>query len=738
MLRDTTIALDRAWNTWSSRPAEMVFLPLGVRLTPVGYSDHLRRATAFPPGPEVSLREHTLDGSQVNLTLSHGGTQLSWAWSKHDPFTVIGRWNCEQPGEWGLRFWLSLCLSSEGQDRVRLVDGAALIKVGTRHVALCSSHPPVQVTGHDNLEALLQDYEDNGYFHLASRATEAPLLAFRFNLEMMPSARIAAAVADDAALAIRRARALLEERRTPVRLSEHTGQSAGALDAIRDVMAWNGVYDEVNRRPYTCISRNWNQRKFGGFGVWLNDQLFHALATGLFDAGISRENLRVALAGATPQGNLACLVTANDAWVDRSQVPVGGFIVRLLYERHRDASLVRDAFETLARNHEWWWQTRDPLKRGLLAYGSSDLGEALYVGTSFGARNESCMDNSPVHDEATFDAATRTLTTYDVGLNSLLALDAECLGYLARVLGLSEQAAALEARGEDLRRRIQSELWDEKRKIFANRLRDGRFVSSVAPTSFYPLLCGAASARQAEELLLHLDDASTFAGRFPLPSVARDDPAFADNSYWRGRIWPPLNFLVWQGLRRYGFDARAGKLARDSFALFRRSWEGQRLCPENFNADTGEALDQPDTEGFYGWGVLMPWMAVAEIVDANPWGGWEVQNGPEDVSLGPVLSPAGAVHVERTDGRLVVRRLGQVLLRTRAPGRFSRLRLEEGYISLRLPSHLPPGTTLELPQLEGREVLLARLDETPISFDADGTLALPAGGERRTLVVVYR
>src|SRR5256885_7663230 len=48
MLRDTTVPLARAWNTWSSRPAEMVFLPLGVRVTPLAYADSSRSATLFP------------------------------------------------------------------------------------------------------------------------------------------------------------------------------------------------------------------------------------------------------------------------------------------------------------------------------------------------------------------------------------------------------------------------------------------------------------------------------------------------------------------------------------------------------------------------------------------------------------------------------------------------------------------------------------------------------------------
>jgi putative isomerase len=265
-------------------------------------------------------------------------------------------------------------------------------------------------------------------------------------------------------------------------------------------------------------------------------------------------------------------------------------------------------------------------------------------------------------------------------------------------------------------------------------------VRSLAPTSFYPLLCGAASDDQVRQLLTHLDDPAKFGGRLRLPSVTRDDPAFADNSYWRGRIWPPLNFLIWQGLRRYGLDERASSLARDGFALFRQSWDPARLCPENFNADTGEALDQPDTEGFYSWGVLMPMMALAEIMDVNPWGGWEIHNDREPVSLGPLQSPVGLIHIERAKGCLTVRQAARELLTTNVPGRLSHIRLEEGYVSLQLPASIPPGATVTLPCVIGRTLVLARVDESDLQCTKEGVFALPAGSTARprTLLVVYR
>ena len=81
----------------------------------------------------------------------------------------------------------------------------------------------------------------------------------------------------------------------------------GALDAVRDVIGWNTVWDPINRRPYTSLSRNWVSQKFGGFGVWLDDIFYHALMAGMFDAEVARENLRAIYAGATAAGNLPCL-----------------------------------------------------------------------------------------------------------------------------------------------------------------------------------------------------------------------------------------------------------------------------------------------------------------------------------------------------------------------------------------------------------------------------------------------
>ena len=442
--------------------------------------------------------------------------------------------------------------------------------------------------------------------------------------------------------------------------------------------------------------------------------------TGMLDPGLGRENLAAVLASVTPQGNFACLVTANDAWVDRTQIPVAAFVVWSMYLRTRDRGLLSLMAEALRRNHDWFWSNRDPGRRGLCSYGTSEVGEGLYKGTHFGARNESSMDNAPIHDEARYDPGTRTLDCLDVGLNSLLALDAEMLASILGEIGQATDAARFAARAAATRALIRDELWDPARRIFANRLWSGAFVRSLGPTSFYPLAAGVPTPEQTDHLLGHLADPKTFGGEPGLPGTGRDDPAALDNSYWRGRIWPPLNYWVWQGLRRTGCRAEASRLAEASFALFSRAWE-RRLCPENYNAVTSEPLDQPDTDGFYGWGALMPLMAVGEVADVSPWTGFSVTNNGEDMTLGPFEAPMGRVTVSVSGGVLAIRRGETVLFETDLSGTLSDLRFEPGRLSFAFEGSDPADAFVRLPEVAG-PVLVARAGarEAAVKTGADG------------------
>lgn len=715
MLKHTTVPLTRAWNSWSDRPGEMVFLPLGVRVTPVLYSSRTRKCARMEPRSDVMrLGRHALDGSVIEFEADLAGTTLAFATTKPDPFAFRGSWAATTSAEWGLRFWVTLAISAEDGTEVTYdaAAGMALLRLGDRFVAVATAEAPVQVTGHADLDALCADFETHGYFYRDSRADKAPLLALRFNLEMMRQGAYAAAVADSAALAMAGARAALA---APAPAAENEGAAAEALSAVRDIVGWNTIWDATNHRPYTAVTRIWN---LGTWAVWHNDQTYAALLAGVFDATLARENLAVALSAATPQGNFACIATSRDTWVDRSQPPLGSLIAWQIYLRSGERSILEQCYPAMARNQRWWRQMRDPDGSGLISCGSSDVGEALYKGTAFGARNETGMDNSATHDEAVYDPETRSLSTWDLGLNCVVALDAEMLALIAGALGLTDEAAGFAADAARHRALIQTRLWDDERKIFANRQRGGGFVRSLSPTSFYPWLCGAASPEQSAHLLRHLADPASFAGDWVLPNATRDDPAFADNVYWRGRIWPNVNYLVWLGLRHAGFGKEASQLAEQSLNLFLKSWRGSRIAAENYNAVTGEAMDQGDTDPFYIWAGLLPLMAVSEVVDFDPWRGLTLTNTGAAAEVGPMLSPHGALAVTVKGGALHLTLDTAPALTLEGGGRLEEVILRPDRFSARLAT-APARLTLHRPASEAPLLL---------SLDGQAIRALPVSG----------
>ncbi|WP_138465841.1 trehalase family glycosidase [Poseidonocella sp. HB161398] len=701
-----TLPPDVQWYTWSERPAEAVFQPLGIRIAPLLYSTRARAVSQIAPRRDpVRLGPHGLGTCRAELETELAGTRLALSLDPAGPFVQRGGWQRRKAGEWGARFWLTLAVSAEAADELRY-DAAAqavMIRCGSRWAAIVTAAPPILVSGHDSVAALAADLEANGYFSLATRAEAAPVLGLRFNLDMMPEGRWCAAVADAPGLALEQARAGLDPAPLPLPLRpRQAGAGEGGLDAIRDILGWNTVWDAANRRRYTTVSRVWN---LGDYAVFANDQAYAALLAAVLDPELARENLAIALGIATPQGNLAALVSSHDAWTDRSQPPLGGLIAWMIYQRSGDRAGLAAQFGTLLRHQRWWRAMRDPQGTGLVSCGSSDVGTALYKGTHFAARNETGMDNSATHDEAQIDPATGCLATWDLGLNCAVALDAEMLGLIAAELGETAIAGEMAALAEAHRAAIRERLWDPERKIFANRHLAGGFVRALAPTAFYPLLCGAADAGQTAHLLAHLADPQLFGTPFPLPNAARSEAAYGENVYWRGRVWPNVNFLVWMGLCRAGQDEAAARLAAQSRDLFMRNWQ-DRVAGENFNAETGEALDQGDADPFYTWAALLPMIGVEEICGISPWEGWTLSNGAE-AELGPLETPIGPAVVRREAGWLSLEGPQGAVLRTDHPGRLRQLRIGAGHLGCQV-SPSQTGARLELPGVAAARLVQIR------------------------------
>jgi len=175
----------------------------------------------------------------------------------------------------------------------------------------------------------------------------------------------------------------------------------------------------------------------------------------------------------------------------------------------------------------------------------------------------------------------------------------------------------LKDRGNYYRKNL-SQLWDEKAGIYKNRRTDtGELSSRLSPTNFYPMLAKAPTQSQAERMVKqHLLNPEEFNGEWMMPSIAMNDPAFKDQEYWRGRIWGPMNFLVYLGLRNYDLPEVRKILVKKSNKLMMENVKLNGYIYENYNAITGNVKDPAEGkrmgDNYYHWGALLGFIALME------------------------------------------------------------------------------------------------------------------------------
>lgn len=406
--------------------------------------------------------------------------------------------------------------------------------------------------------------------------------------------------------------AIQVQHRAYLRSIGSAGEEAPVLDAIQTTLGWDTIYEPDRGRVITPVSRIWNLN-WGGYVLFDWDTFFAADMAAVGSRELAYANVLEVLNEATAEGFVANYARAGN-WKssDRSEPPVGSITVLALYRRFQDRWLLDNCFDRLLQWNRWWPAHRD--MEGYLVWGSDGQNQPADLddtsrGTLQGARYESGLDNGPAYDTAYFNPSTHQMEFADVGLMSLYIADSQALATIADILGKHAEAIELRVRAVRYSKSL-ARLWDAKTGIFLNKdLHTGMFSYTLSPTNFYPLVARVATMEQADEMLRrHLLDPDEFWGERVIPSIARNDPAFGEQSYWRGRIWAPMNFLVYQGLLNYNtllaVQTRR-QLADRSMQLFLHEWKDKGHVHENYSAVSDDSDTVPNSDRFYHWGAML-------------------------------------------------------------------------------------------------------------------------------------
>ncbi len=207
-----------------------------------------------------------------------------------------------------------------------------------------------------------------------------------------------------------------------------------------------------------------------------------------------------------------------------------------------------------------------------------------------------------------------------VDLASYLVREMRAMAIIADHLGQKDDSKAYTAHADQVCKLINNVFWDEKDGIYYDRNEKTKEMIRVkSVTCFMPLFCGAATPERAKRTINErLLNEKEFWLAYPVASYAKTEPDYYQGSHnecnWRGSTWAPTNYMIFQGLIRYGYKDVAKELAARLFNMALVKNTG--LC-EYYNAEDGSGLGHTQFWGFTSlyYVMLLEWHLNYDISD---------------------------------------------------------------------------------------------------------------------------
>jgi hypothetical protein len=149
---------------------------------------------------------------------------------------------------------------------------------------------------------------------------------------------------------------------------------------------------------------------------------------------------------------------------------------------------------------------------------------------------------------------------------------------------------------DDLTERMQltkkafEELWDPYTEMYYPRdFVTHRLLKEPSIASLLPLYAGCVSEERAAVLVKTIENEHLFGPTYPIPTTPLNSPWFNAERYWQGPTWFNTNWLIIDGLKRYGYHHHAAALTECMLELVKNGG-----CYEYFNPISGEPLGAAD------------------------------------------------------------------------------------------------------------------------------------------------
>jgi glycogen debranching enzyme len=238
-------------------------------------------------------------------------------------------------------------------------------------------------------------------------------------------------------------------------------------------------------------------------------------------------------------------------------------------ERTGDKALARELWPNTEAALGWIEQYGDRDGDGFLEYGRR---------TSKGLANQGWKDSwdSVFHDDGCLAEAPIALVEVQAYAHAAWLGGAR----IARAIGRTTRAEALEARAEALRQRFDESFWCEDLGTYALALDGAKRPCRVRSSNAgHVLLSDLASPERAARVATTLLDKRSFCG-WGVRTVAEGEARYNPMSYHNGSVWPHDNGLIALGLSRQGLREPLVRLLGGLFDA--ALWTDMKRLPELF------------------------------------------------------------------------------------------------------------------------------------------------------------
>lgn len=320
--------------------------------------------------------------------------------------------------------------------------------------------------------------------------------------------------------------------------------------------------------------------------LWLWDSVFHSLGNYYISPSLARETLFAVLDTQKSDGFVPHMGSPTEV-SSVTQPPILAYGFFRLYEKTKDTQMLAEVYPRLSAYLDWNTKNRTDPENGLYVWH-------VDVSSTHCRCDESGMDNSPRFDDV------RDMDCID--FSCYMKREADIMAQIAEIIG-AHDAERWRALSEKIGHAIKTVLWDEDDGFFYDRVIDGGiFRKKKSVASFLPLFAGACTEEQAALLVSEAENPTTFGTPFPIPSISASDPTFGTDM-WRGPVWICCNYLIAEGLRRYGYNEKADELIKKTVAVVTENYIRDGVTYEFYDPMRAQSPSKINRKG----PVVMPY-----------------------------------------------------------------------------------------------------------------------------------